>query len=259
MTPGFGLCRNTTMSIRPHSCGWPRVARNCVRSRNRCWRIATRRRTVSMTTLPRAIRTSRNCTRAWCPTARVLMPGCRWPNLASTPSRYACARGPDWPRRTAPERSAPGPFHFRDGRVASNSSGGSAAINFVGTLLECDCKAAESGIEHRTHQSRKRTAFEFIVDKKVNVARAFTSRIKYPAILHALERAIEVFDQNLEVCPVERDAAGKCLADDLVGDLHVGNQDRVAVLFRAAFYSEGAAQRHEVRIFFNSGDQIEHV
>ena len=47
MTPGFGLCRKYDSSpIRPHSCGWLRVARNCVRSRNRCWRTATRRRRI---------------------------------------------------------------------------------------------------------------------------------------------------------------------------------------------------------------------
>src|SRR5690348_15714680 len=142
----------------------------------------------------------------------------------------------------APERSAPGPFHFRDGCVASNASGGSAPINFVGTLLESGGKTAKGGSEHRPHQDRKSAALEFVVDEKLNVARPLISRVKCPAVLHALERAIEVFNQNLQVNPVERDTTGKGLTDDLVGDFHVGNQDRIAVFLGTAFYRQSTAQ-----------------
>src|SRR6202008_4999615 len=102
-----------------------------------------------------------------------------------------------------PGASGPGPFRY--GCVASNSSGGSTAINFVGTLLESHRKPAKGGIEHRSHQGRKCAAPEFVVDEKFNVARPLIKRVKCPAILHALERAVEVFNQNLQMSPVDRD------------------------------------------------------
>src|SRR5215468_9573061 len=106
-------------------------------------------------------------------------------------------------------------------------SGGSAAINFVGTLLESGRKPAKGGIEHRSHEGRKSAAPEFVVDEKLNVARPIINRIKCPAVLHAPERTIEVFNQNIQMSSVERDATGKRLADDLVGDFHVGDHDRI--------------------------------
>jgi TRAP-type mannitol/chloroaromatic compound transport system substrate-binding protein len=73
-TPGSGRWRNTTTSIRSHSSGWCRMARNCARSRNRSWRPATRQRMRSMTACPRPIRTSRKCMKASCRTAPTPMP-----------------------------------------------------------------------------------------------------------------------------------------------------------------------------------------
>ena len=52
-----------------------------------------------------------------------------------------------------------------------------------------------------------------------------------PAVLHVLERAIEVLDQDCEIRPIERDAAGEGLADNLVGNRHVGDQHGDALAF----------------------------
>lgn len=111
----------------------------------------------------------------------------------------------------------------------------------VSALLESGRKAAKGGVEHRPHQDGKRATPEFVVDEKFDIARPLFNWIKGPAVLHALKRAIEVFDQDLEIGPVERDATGKGLADDLVGDFHVRDQDRIAVFLGAASYSQRTA------------------
>src|SRR5690348_8909954 len=121
------------------------------------------------------------------------MLGYRWRNSDSIRSRFVCAHAPD----DAACVDCPGGFR-RGGSIPPGSSGGSAAVNFIGALLESDRKTAKGGVEHRSHQGRKSAAPEFVVDEKFNVTRPLFDRIKGPAILHALERAIEVFDQDLQ-------------------------------------------------------------
>ena len=57
---------------------------------------------------------------------------------------------------------------------------------------------------------------------------------KRPAVLEMAERAFEIFDQNLQLGPVERDAAAKRLVHQLVGDGHVGDEHFDALPFRVA-------------------------
>ena len=70
----------------------------------------------------------------------------------------------------------------------------------------------------------------------------------------------QIFDQDLQVRPVERDPALEGLAQQLVGDRHVGDDDLDAFrLFRAAANAQRAAERHEFRIALDVGDKVEHV
>ena len=88
----------------------------------------------------------------------------------------------------------------------------------------------------------------------------FTHWMKYPAVVHPLEWPAEIFDKNREIGPIKGDATGECLANDLVGNRHVGDHNDGAVLFLvAALDRQCAAQRHEFRIFFDIRDQVEHV
>ena len=58
---------------------------------------------------------------------------------------------------------------------------------------------------------------------------------------------------------VERHAAGEGLADELVGDRHVGDDDVLVAFLDAPAHPQRLAQRHELRIVLDIGDEVEHV
>src|ERR1043165_4487359 len=133
-------------------------------------------------------------------------------------------------------------------------------INFVGTALERLGKAPESGLEHRAHQHGEHAAAKFVGDEELYLAGPLPERVKVPAVLHAAERAAQVFDQDLPVRLVERHTRREGLVDDLVGHRHLG--DRGFDPLRAGrppTHPHRLAERHELRIALHVGDQIEHV
>ena len=74
------------------------------------------------------------------------------------------------------------------------------------------------------------------------------------------ERAFEIFDQNLQLGPVERDAAAKRLMHQLVSDRHVGDENFGALPVRVALsHAEIAAERHEFGVALDVGHQVEHI
>src|SRR5436190_16626130 len=94
-------------------------------------------------------------------------------------------------------------------------------VNLVRPTLERLGKAPESRIEHRAHQHSEHATLELVGNEKLDLACALARRVEIPAILHPAERSVEVLDQNLQVRPVERHAAGERLADELVSNRHV--------------------------------------
>src|SRR5258705_12883649 len=82
-------------------------------------------------------------------------------------------------------------------------------------------EAAKRDIKHGAHQDSENPAAELVVDVELDVAEPLAGRVEGPAIFEVAEWSFEVFDQDLQVGPVERHPAGKRLAHQLVGDRHV--------------------------------------
>src|SRR5258705_291309 len=81
-----------------------------------------------------------------------------------------------------------------------------------------------------------------------------------PAVLQVAERPLEILHEQLQVRPVERDSAGEGLVHELVRDRHVGDQNLDPFrLGDAPAHLERAAERHELGIVLDVGDQVEHV
>src|ERR1051326_749419 len=85
-------------------------------------------------------------------------------------------------------------------------------VNLIGALLEGRGEAPEGDVEHAAHQHAKHSALELVVDEKLDVACLFVGGLEPPAVLHAAERTLQIFDQDLQLGPVERDAAAEGLA-----------------------------------------------
>src|SRR5579875_1944212 len=90
-----------------------------------------------------------------------------------------------------------------------------AAVNLVSPLFERASHAAEDSIEDCAGQHGKGAAAEFVVDEKFDLAGRLAPRMECPAVLHAAERAVEVFDANGQILSIQRDAAGEALVDEL--------------------------------------------
>src|ERR1043165_7922397 len=133
-------------------------------------------------------------------------------------------------------------------------------VHLVGTALESERKSPERGIEHRAHQHREHAALEFIGDEVLHVAKLLAGGVEGPAVLHSAERAVQILDEYLQVGAIERDPAGEGLAQNLVGNGHIGN-DRLDPLPRrgALAHAHVLTQRHEFRIVLHVGDKVEHV
>src|SRR5271169_3998597 len=108
---------------------------------------------------------------------------------------------------------------------------GLPAIDLVGAALEGRGKAAKRGLEHPAHQDAQGAAAELVGDKKFDIASAVACRPKTPAIVHFHKRAFEIFYQNFELRALERHAALEGLADELVGNRHVGDDHLFPDLF----------------------------
>src|SRR5580704_4345199 len=107
------------------------------------------------------------------------------------------------------------------------------AVDLVGALLEGRCETAKGGVEDGAHQHAQRAAAELIGDVKLDVAGTLAGRLEAPAIVQAAERSFQILDQDLQVGPVERDAAGEGLAHQLIGDRHFGHNDVLTVFLQA--------------------------
>src|SRR5882757_7699208 len=90
-----------------------------------------------------------------------------------------------------------------------------AAVDLIGALLEGRGETPESCVEHRAHQHAKHAALELIVDEELDVAGRLARRFERPVVLHAAERALQIFDQDLQLGSVERDTATEGLAHQL--------------------------------------------
>ena len=64
-------------------------------------------------------------------------------------------------------------------------------------------------------------------------AAACLDRMELPAVFHAAERAVEIFDQDLAMVAFECHPAGKGFLDQLVGDRHFGDDDLAAAILGA--------------------------
>ena len=134
------------------------------------------------------------------------------------------------------------------------------AIDLIGAALEGRGKAPKCGVENAAHEQAKGAAAELVDDEKFYIASALAGGAEAPAIVHALERAFEIFDQDFALRPVERDAAGEGFAHEFIGNRHVGDDDLPALAVCCSpAHGERAAQRHELRIAFDVGDKVEHV
>src|SRR5436305_2529198 len=134
------------------------------------------------------------------------------------------------------------------------------AVNLIGPALERLGKAPERSVEHRAHQHGEYAALELIGDEKLDLARPFARGVKVPAVLHPAKRAVEVLNQDLQVRTVERHAAGEGLADELVGNRHVGHHGLDPLRAGCAPADlHRLTERHEFRVALHVGDEIEHV
>src|ERR1044072_1983146 len=106
--------------------------------------------------------------------------------------------------------SAGATSHLRRWRTAM-SGRPDPSISLVGTALEGLGEAPERGVKHRAHQHRKHAALEFVRDEELDIAKVIADRVEIPAVLHAAERDVQIFDHDVEVRPVERDTAGEGL------------------------------------------------
>src|ERR1700716_3179968 len=94
----------------------------------------------------------------------------------------------------------------------------SSRVDHVGAPFEGRGEAAEGGVEHRAHEQAQRPAFELVGGEKFHLAGLLAGRVKGPAVFEPAERALEILDQDLQIGPVERDPAGKGLADEFIGN-----------------------------------------
>jgi hypothetical protein len=100
-----------------------------------------------------------------------------------------------------------------------------APIDHVRPPFERRGEAAEGGVEHGPHEKAQRSALELVRDEKFHLTGVLAPRVKAPAVFESAERAFEILDQDLQVGPVEGDAAGEGLAHEPVGDRHVGDEE----------------------------------
>jgi 2-C-methyl-D-erythritol 2,4-cyclodiphosphate synthase len=200
------------------------------------------------------------------PVARAMAEG-GWMRLAAN-LRHCRHRRRRPRRRQCGQASGVGPFRLRprpcDGssRTAFRSSVArrdSPSIDHIRAALEGLGEFAESLVEHRAHQQAEHAAGEFVGDEEADLTAAL-DRLEGPAVLQIAERPIDIFDQDLEIGRVERDAAGEGFADRLVADAHIGEQNLAAALaWRPLAHRQPLAKRQELRIFLDIGDEREHL
>ena len=87
--------------------------------------------------------------------------------------------------------------------------GALARVDLVGAPLECHGEVAEGGVEHRAHDQLERPALELVGDEEFHFAGGLARGAKAPAIVHALEWAFEIFDQNFEAVELSRRITGE--------------------------------------------------
>ncbi len=133
-------------------------------------------------------------------------------------------------------------------------------IDRVCPAFEGNGKTAERHFEHRAHEQAQGPAPELVRNEEFHFAGSLAGCMKGPAVFQPAERAFQIFDQDLEIGPVERHPAGKGFANELVCDRHVCDQDLDPLrLWDALANLELTAQWYEFGIVLHVGDEIEHV
>jgi hypothetical protein len=79
-----------------------------------------------------------------------------------------------------------------------------------------------------------------------------------PAVLEGAKRSVQIVGADFQRLAVKRDLAGKCLAEKLVADAHVGNQHLPLAFLAAAADLQHLAERDEFRIALDVGHEVEH-
>jgi hypothetical protein len=136
---------------------------------------------------------------------------------------------------------------------------GLASVNNIGTTLEGLHEAAECDIEHRTHQQRQSPACKLIVQIEPDVAAAVRARLKCPSGSQLTQRSIRRPDQNASISAIERNTAYEGFTIDPACDRHVGHQYLNPSVRFPGPNGMSLAERHEFRIAFNVGHEVEHL
>src|SRR5215467_8469770 len=141
-----------------------------------------------------------------------------------------------------------------DSKKSHPALSGLTRVDPIGAPLEGRGEAPEGGVEHRAHEQLERPALELVGDEELDVAGLLAGRMEVPAVLELAERALEILDMDLQIGPVEGDAAREDLVHELVAHRHVGDDDFDAFrLGGSAAHPEPTAQRHEFRIMLDVG------
>ncbi|MCY1243894.1 hypothetical protein D9M72_569340 [compost metagenome] len=90
---------------------------------------------------------------------------------------------------------------------------------------------------------------------RLPLARGFEA----PAVVEIFERPVDVFDFDRALGLVQQHLRRESLADRLVADGHVGQQQHLAVALLARAHRQCLAERQECGIVLDIGNQIEHL
>src|ERR1700758_1024901 len=97
-------------------------------------------------------------------------------------------------------------------------------------------------------------ALELVADVKLdNTCLALIPIMKNPQVFEMFEWPIDVFDKDLQLCPLTDHPACKCFTDGLVAYRHVSNERCFSRLLLTPAHAQSVAQRHESRIRLNVG------
>src|SRR6516162_8851883 len=134
------------------------------------------------------------------------------------------------------------------------------AVNLVRAFLERRRKPFEGRIEHRTHQGCQRPALELIRDKETDVAVGVALRLEGPTFFETGNRTFQIANSDFQIRTVKRYFAGEGLLHYLERYRHVGHHDLGPVCHRPALTDlQRLAQRHELRITLDIGNEVEHL
>ena len=137
-----------------------------------------------------------------------------------------------------------------------------APVDLVGARFEGGGEFAERSVEHRAHQRAEQAAAKLVGDEELDRREARLRGVaEIPDVLEAAERPVDIFDEDFQPRPVERDAAGELFADRRDSRLPCRRSGprgpRSSSVRRRT--RKRLAQRHEFGIALDVGDEIEHL